>query len=182
MLADIQKCGGVDQIWVLGDIVALGPAPVETLERLTARPNVVYLRGNTERYVCTGDRPPPTLDQAAADPAQLPVLVEVAGSFAWTQGAVSQGGWLDWLSALPPEQRAVLPDGTRMLGVHARPGFDDGPGFYPALTHAGQLSYVPPAEAFAEGGYEVELARRRGIADDAQQRILDSVRRELFGS
>jgi neutral ceramidase len=50
------------------------------------------------------------------------------------------------------------------------------------LTHAGQLSYVPPPEAFPQGGYEVELARRRGLATDAQPRILESVRRELLGA
>jgi len=50
------------------------------------------------------------------------------------------------------------------------------------LTHAGQLTYVPTPQAFAEGGYEVELARRRGIARDAQTRILDAVRRALLSS
>ncbi len=49
------------------------------------------------------------------------------------------------------------------------------------LTHAGQLSYVPPTEAFAEGGYEVELARRKGLSSDAQTRIIESVRREIVG-
>jgi hypothetical protein len=34
VLDDIQQRGGAGEIWVLGDIVALGPAPVETLERL----------------------------------------------------------------------------------------------------------------------------------------------------
>jgi neutral ceramidase len=49
------------------------------------------------------------------------------------------------------------------------------------LSHAGQLSYVPTPDAFPKGGYEVELALRRGIAEDAQPRILESVRRELLG-
>jgi hypothetical protein len=43
------------------------------------------------------------------------------------------------------------------------------------------LSYVPTPEAFAEGGYEIELARRKGIAEDAQTRILTSVRHQLLG-
>ena len=37
VLDDIGRRGGVDEVWVLGDIVALGPAPVETLERLEAK-------------------------------------------------------------------------------------------------------------------------------------------------
>jgi neutral ceramidase len=49
------------------------------------------------------------------------------------------------------------------------------------LSHAGQLSYVPTPEAFEQGGYEVENARRKGIATDAQPRILESIRRELIG-
>jgi predicted phosphodiesterase len=141
VLEDVERLGGVDELWVLGDLVALGPSPVAVLERLSAlqRARIVRaVRGNTERYVCTGDRPPPSPDQARADPALLPVLVEVEGTFAWTQGAVSQAGWLEWLSRLPLEQRAVLPDGTRMLGVHASPGRDDGPGFSPGQGQSEQ--------------------------------------------
>lgn len=48
------------------------------------------------------------------------------------------------------------------------------------LTHAGQLGYVAPPEAFAQGGYEVDIARRRGMAQDAQTRILMSIRQELL--
>jgi predicted phosphodiesterase len=136
VLEDMERRGGVDEVWVLGDVVALGHAPVAVLERLSALPNVRWVRGNTERYVCTGDRPPPSPDEARADPALLQALVEVAGTFAWTQGAVTQAGWLEWLSQLPLEQRAVLPDGTRVLGVHASPGRDDGPGLRPDQDQA----------------------------------------------
>jgi len=48
------------------------------------------------------------------------------------------------------------------------------------LSHAGQMCYVPTPDAFEHGGYEVESARRKGVAEDAQRRILESVRRELF--
>jgi len=49
-----------------------------------------------------------------------------------------------------------------------------------ALSHAGQLTYVPTRQAFSEGGYEVENARRRGLAEDAQERILKSIRAVVF--
>jgi predicted phosphodiesterase len=136
VIEDIARRGGVDGYWVLGDIIALGHAPVKVLEQLAALPNLQCVRGNTERYVCTGDRPPPSLRQAEADPSRLPILVEVAGTFAWTQGAVTQAGWLEWLAALPVEMETALPDGTKVLGVHAAPGRDDGMGFYPGLTDA----------------------------------------------
>jgi len=44
------------------------------------------------------------------------------------------GAWLDWLDELPLEQRLTLPDGAWMLGVHAWPGRDDGPGWEPDHT------------------------------------------------
>jgi predicted phosphodiesterase len=133
VLADIQAQGGVEGYWVLGDLVALGPDPVGVLERLTALPNVQYVRGNTDRYVVSGDRPPPALADVAANLSRLAVLVEIAGTFAWTQGALTTAGWLDWLKRLPLELRVQLPSGTRFLGVHASPGHDDGEGFVPDM-------------------------------------------------
>src|SRR5262245_26471365 len=124
VLADIHARGGVDGYWVLGDLVALGHDPVGVLERLAALPNVQYVRGNTDRYVAVGDRPPPTLADVAADPRLLATLVEIAGTFAWTQGALTAAGWLDWLERLPLELHVALPDGTQVLGVHASPGRD----------------------------------------------------------
>ena len=50
---------GVSTWWVLGDLAALGPAPTTTLERLTNLPNVRFVRGNTDRYIVTGERPWP---------------------------------------------------------------------------------------------------------------------------
>ena len=141
VLADVEQCGGVDAYWILGDIVALGHAPVQVLERLAALPSVQYVRGNTEHYVCTGDRPPPSLEETRADPSLLSVLVEVAATFAWTQGAVTSAGWLEWLSQLPGELHTTLPDGTKVLGVHVAPGREDGVGFWPGLSEA-DLGYL----------------------------------------
>ena len=133
VLTDIQARGGVDSYCVLGDLVALGHDPVGVLERLVALPEVRYVRGNTDRYVVVGDRPPPTFADVAADPRRIATLVEIAGTFAWTQGALSVTGWLDWLQRLPLELHITLPDGTDLLGVHASPGHDDGPGIAPAM-------------------------------------------------
>jgi predicted phosphodiesterase len=133
VLADIQARGGVDSFWVLGDLVALGHDPVGVLERLTALPHVQYVRGNTDRYVTMGDRPPPTFADVTADTSQIATLVEIAGTFAWTQGAITAAGWLDWLGRLPLELHVTLPDGTHVLGVHASPGRDDGLGIAPAM-------------------------------------------------
>lgn len=122
VLADVAAQGGVDEYLVLGDLVALGYDPIAVLERLTSLPKVGFTRGNTDRYVVSGDRPA-TGDQAA--------VVEMANSFSWTRGYITADGWFDWLGALPLEQRRVLPDGSRLLAVHAAPGTDDGPGVSP---------------------------------------------------
>src|SRR3954469_17804445 len=93
VLTDIERLGGVDTYWVLGDLVALGPNPIGVLERLSALPNVRCTRGNTDRYVITGERPPPSQADAQCHPELLPILAEVASTFAWTQGMITAAGW-----------------------------------------------------------------------------------------
>jgi hypothetical protein len=68
------------------------------------------------------------LDEAIKDPAHARTHVQVARSFAWTTGAVGTTGWLSWFKELPLDFRCTLPDGTRVLAVHAAPGTDDGMG------------------------------------------------------
>ncbi len=55
VLADIQSQGKVDAYWVLGDFAALGYDPVTPLEKITALSHASFTRGNTDRYVVTGD-------------------------------------------------------------------------------------------------------------------------------
>ena len=113
--------------FVLGDFAALGYDPVSPLEKVTALSHASFTRGNTDRYVVTGDLPAQP-EQALQDPALLSEVIEATRSFSWTRGYLSAAGWLDWLTNLPLEVRLTLPDGTRVLGIHASPGRDDGPG------------------------------------------------------
>jgi predicted phosphodiesterase len=71
VLADIQSQGEVDEYWVLGDFSALGYDPVTPLETISALPHAHFTRGNTDRYVVTGDLPVPP-EKALQDPALLP--------------------------------------------------------------------------------------------------------------
>ena len=130
VLTDIQSQGEVDAYWVLGDFAALGYDPVTPLEKVTALSHASFTRGNTDRYVVTQDLPLQP-ERALQDPALLPEVIEAVRSFSWTRGYVSSAGWLDWLINLPLEVRLTLPDGTRLLGVHASPGRDDGSGMQP---------------------------------------------------
>ena len=127
VLTDIQRQGEVDAYWVLGDFAALGYDPVTPLETMTALPHASFTRGNTDRYVVTEDLPVPA-EKALEDPTLLPQIIEATRSFSWTRGYLSAAGWLDWLTNVPLEVRVTLPDGIRVLGVHASPGRDDGPG------------------------------------------------------
>lgn len=122
---------GVDRWWVLGDLVAIGPDPVATIELIAGLPRVEVVSGNTERYVLTDDRPPPHPVDVLADPDLLPLYGTIQRSFAWTGGALAAHGWLDWLRRLPLDVRIELPDGTVAVGVHASPGRDDGQGITP---------------------------------------------------
>jgi putative phosphoesterase len=134
VLKDIESQGGVDAYWVLGDVAAIGYDPIGVIERVAALADVRFVRGNTDRYIVTGERPLPTAAQVQQNLQLLPVFVEIAESFAWTKGAVSVTGWLDWLASFPLEQRLTLPDSTRLLAVHAAPGTDDGDGIHAGLS------------------------------------------------
>src|SRR5436190_20327537 len=130
VLADIERQGEVDAYWVLGDFAPLGYDPVTPLEKISDLPHASFTRGNTDRYVVTEDLPVPP-EKALQDAALLPQVIEATRSFSWTRGYLGAAGWLDWLMNLPLEVRLTLPDGTRVLGVHASPGRDDGPGIGP---------------------------------------------------
>lgn len=134
VLGDIRARGGADAYWVLGDLAALGPDPVGALERVVALPNATITRGNTDHYLVTADRPMPDANQVAQNPALVARFGQLMQSFAWTIGVLAFTGWLDKLAVLPLEQRIVLENGTRVLGVHAAPGTDDGEGIHPLLT------------------------------------------------
>jgi predicted phosphodiesterase len=125
----------VDRWWVLGDLVLFGPRPAEVLDRLRGLPGVAMLRGNTDRYVLTGEQPAP--HATVADAVGRTDLVEryaaMAAGIGWTRGVLEQAGTLDYLASLPARLHLPLPGGIAVLGVHASPGADDGPGIDPGL-------------------------------------------------
>jgi predicted phosphodiesterase len=140
---------GVDRFWCLGDLVAHGPRPAEVIARIRELPDPICVRGNTDRYVLTGDLAGmiPPIDRPRT-PAEFTVLGDARESFAWTRGALVGARHLDWLADLPTQRRIDLPDGTRVLLVHASPGRDDGPGMHPDLSD----------EALAEAGFGADAA------------------------
>lgn len=126
----------VERWWALGDLVLFGPRPAEVLELLQDLPGISMLRGNTDRYVLTGEQPAP--HATAADAAASVELVEryaaMAAGIAWTRGVLDQAGLLAGLAALPTQLRLRLASGTAILGVHASPAADDGAGIDPGIS------------------------------------------------
>jgi len=147
VLEDIQAQGDVNAYWVLGDLAAIGYDPVGVLERLAELPQARLIRGNTDHYLVTGERPKPTIEECEANPALWSACVEAASSFSWTQGAVMVTGRVESLAGLPLENRIVLPDGTRVLCVHASPGRDDGQGVHPGVSKKALKLLVAENEA-----------------------------------
>lgn len=147
VLEDIQSTGGVDEYWLLGDYAAIGYDPVGTLERVSRLPGARFIRGNTDHYLCTGKLPGPQLADVVHNPSLARQHIQIVRGFAWTTGAVHATGWLPWLEALDLEMRLTLPDGTRVLAVHASPGSDDGPGIDHNITEEELAELVAGAEA-----------------------------------
>jgi predicted phosphodiesterase len=146
VLAD-ARAAGVEQFWMIGDFAAIGPEPAAVLERVTGLGGAFYTRGNSDRYILTGEGPPPSLTTVQNDPALIPTYAGIAASIAWTRGFVTATGWLDWLADLPLEIRQTTPAGIRLLAIHASPGTDDGEGVHAGRSNAQLAELLATAEA-----------------------------------
>lgn len=126
----------LDRWWALGDLVLFGPRPAEVLDLLSTLPGIGMLRGNTDRYVLTGEQPAPhaTVGDAVGSLDLVQRYVAMAAGIAWTRGVLDQAGKLATLASLPSQLRLQLPSGANVLGVHASPGADDGPGIEPEIS------------------------------------------------
>jgi putative phosphoesterase len=113
VLADLDECGGVDRLLVLGDIVLLGPDPGQVVELLMARDGIgVY--GNTDRFLLDTDWPV-FQPQSKEDEADRALSV-------WALDRLSERAQA-WLRALPFRQELEV-DGQQLLLVHASPRSD----------------------------------------------------------
>jgi diadenosine tetraphosphatase ApaH/serine/threonine PP2A family protein phosphatase len=78
----------------------------------------------------------------------------MAGAIGWTKGALAQAGLLEQLSDLPANVAVDLSDGSRLLGVHASPRHDDGPGIDNTSSDEVLAGLVAEAGArFVVGGH-----------------------------
>jgi len=168
VLADADRFE-VDKWWALGDLVLFGPRPVEVLELLLGLPGLEMLRGNTDRYVLTGEQPKPhaTVADAVGSVDLVERYAAMAAHIGWTRGVLVQAGLLGVLDDLPGQLRLRRPGGTAVLGVHASPGADDGPGIGPDISDE-QLSQL-----LAGCGADVVIG---GHTHHATDRVIDGIR------
>lgn len=133
VLADIERVGGVDAHWFVGDAAMIGFDPAGAVERLRALPNLVAVRGNGDRRLATD---PDTVREITsrfvetASPSEAKIWRSVLADSEWTRGLLKSAGLYQWIATLSLEQRVALPDGARVLLVHASPGTDEGPGIH----------------------------------------------------
>jgi predicted phosphodiesterase len=124
VLADVQAQGAPDAYWVLGDLAAFCPWPTETLARLRALPNVTFLKGNTDRYLVTGQRPVAPV-RSPEDWAAMPALLaERDANFRWTVERLSYADY-EFLRDLPPRLETNVPGYGLIVAVHATPADDE---------------------------------------------------------
>jgi predicted phosphodiesterase len=162
VLQDAQQLA-VDRWWALGDLVLFGPRPAEVLDVLSGLPGISMLRGNTDRYVLTGEQPSP--HATVADAAKSLDLVQryaaMAAGIGWTRGVLDQAGVLGAIATLPTQLRIQLPSGPTVLGVHASPEADDGPGIDPAIPDERLRSLLADCAAdIVIGGHTHQVADR----------------------
>lgn len=136
VLADIERAGGVDAYWFAGDAAMIGFDPVGAVERLLNLSNLVAVRGNGDRRLATDPDVVREITNRFLETASLPkakIWRSVLADSKWTRDLLKAAGHYEWIATLPLEQRIALPNGMRILLVHAAPGTDEGPGI-----HAGQ--------------------------------------------
>ena len=164
VLADVARRGGVDEFVFLGDHVAIGPDPVGVLERIAKLPVARCVRGNTDRYLLTGERPIHTFGATTED-EKASMRIEFANSFSWTQGYITAAGWFDWIARLPFEIRFSLPDGMRLLGVHGTHRADDENTLRPEASDAELIELLDGADAEFVCAGHTHLSLDRHLGD-----------------
>jgi putative phosphoesterase len=163
---DDARSVDVDRWWVLGDLVAMGPDPVGTLDRLRSLDPEVRILGNTERYVLREELPFPPTDELELTPKLVDQMVETAASIAWTRGSLDDDA-IAWLDGSTRDHKITLADGTRLLAVHASAHRDDGAGVSPDRSDDELLALFPGLDA------DLVLA---GHTHDVTDRVIGRVR------
>jgi hypothetical protein len=94
VLEDIQSIGGVDEYWLLGDYAAIGHDPIGVTEQISKLSKARFIRGNVDRYICTGELPWPQFTDVEKEPALIPLHINIVRSFpGQRERSVQRGGY-----------------------------------------------------------------------------------------
>jgi predicted phosphodiesterase len=131
-LADLAAVGGADTVWLLGDYAAFGPRPAECIRRVQGlseqygKDNVLFIRGNTDRYLLHGTR---MKTQSTEDEAVFKTLVDEWSKrdavFNWGAAQLSFDDYT-FLRKLQHELSLEAPGYGYVIGYHGTPGDDEG--------------------------------------------------------
>jgi predicted phosphodiesterase len=137
------RAAGAEEFWLLGDLVAMGPDPIGTADRLMALEPTVSIRGNTDRYVLTGDLAFP----ATGGQKSLDMLFRITASMAWTRGMLSSADYLPRLDTTVRRHLLDLADGSSLLAVQSNLATDHEHGIDPTISDAELAEQFPGVEA-----------------------------------
>ena len=139
VLADLASVGEVDNIWILGDIAAMGTHPAACVAKIREmieqhdKDKVQVIGGNADRYLVTGKRPHSS--RGAKDAEALAKLItsseDMNAALIWN---LRQCGWEDYeflAKILGQELFLNVPEYGNVIGVHAVPGDDEPLAFLP---------------------------------------------------
>lgn len=136
VLADLHDSGGWDHLWMLGDVSAFGARPVECIRRIKGlvdaaeasdkKGTIRLVRGNTDRYLVTGERPrsKPAADQENLDKLRKGAAVRDA-ALTWGLAKLDYDDY-DFLKKLGGECDLPVPGYGVVIGYHGTPGDDEG--------------------------------------------------------
>lgn len=132
VIGALDALGGIDAVWILGDLAAFGPQPQACIRRVQELQNewgagrVSVISGNTDRYLVTGARRAvhlPITSETFHSTAQD--IVERDLSLHWTLAQLAYAEFA-YLRELPSEISLDVPGYGRVIGYHGTPGNDEG--------------------------------------------------------
>jgi predicted phosphodiesterase len=136
-LADFEAQGGADHVWFLGDLAAMGPYPGECIRRVKAmvdaaeadenkKGTVRVIRGNTDRYLVTGEHPrQKPAEDAEALSKMVAVLHRSHAALLWSMEQLTFEDY-EFLAKLGGECDLRADGYGYVIGYHGTPGDDEG--------------------------------------------------------
>lgn len=125
VLRDLNAASDYDHIWVLGDLVAWGARPVETLNLIRGLQHAAVIFGNTDRRLVRGERNSSRPKNAEHYDRWRESLRARDEIYNWTQSQLSYTDY-EYLASLPGETDLHVPGYGWVIGYHGTPGHDEG--------------------------------------------------------